>query len=357
MVPLPNDNLLALFRAIVDIESVSRNERQLADAVQDALGGCVHLELVRDGDALLARTDLGRSERVLIAGHLDTVPVADNLPSSVTTGPDGIVVHGRGTSDMKGGVAGMVWLASRLATPNRDITWVFYDCEEIEATANGLGRLTAHHPDWFTGIDLAVLMEPTGALIEGGCQGTIRAEITTTGVAAHSARSWLGHNAIHDMADVLERVRSIEVGEVEVEGLVYREGLNATMISGGLAPNVVPDSCTVQVNYRFAPDKTAEQALAKLSGWLADWELTVRDLSSAARPGLDRPAAADFVRAVGGQPRAKYGWTDVARFSELGIPAVNFGPADPGKAHKVDECCPLSDLETCLAALQRWLTG
>ena len=356
MVPLPNDNLLALFRAIVDIESVSRNERQLADAVQDALGGCVHLELVRDGDALLARTDLGRSERVLIAGHLDTVPVADNLPSSVTTGPDGIVVHGRGTSDMKGGVAVMVWLASRLATPNRDITWVFYDCEEIEATANGLGRLTAHHPDWFTGIDLAVLMAPTGALIEGGCQGTIRAEITTTGVAAHSARSWLGHNAIHDMADVLERVRSIEVGEVEVEGLVYREGLNATMISGGLAPNVVPDSCTVQVNYRFAPDKTAEQALAKLSGWLADWELTVRDLSSAARPGLDRPAAADFVRAVGGQPRAKYGWTDVARFAELGVPAVNFGPADPGKAHADDEFCPVSDLVTCHDAVLRWLS-
>lgn len=229
---------------------------------------------------------------------------------------------------MKGGVAVMVWLASRLATPNRDITWVFYDCEEIEATANGLGtpdrpppRLVHRHR--LGGLD----DRADGALIEAGGQGTIRAEITTTGVAAHSARSWLGHNAIHDMADVLERVRSIEVGEVEVEGLVYREGLNATMISGGLAPNVVPDSCTVQVNYRFAPDKTAEQGLAKLSGWLADWELTVRDLSSAARPGLDRPAAADFVRAVGGQPRAKYGWTDVARFSELGIPAVTF--SDP----------------------------
>ncbi|MGB3955896.1 MAG: succinyl-diaminopimelate desuccinylase [Brooklawnia sp.] len=352
---LPTDNLLDLFRSIVDIESVSRNERELADAVEEALRGCAHLELVRDGDAVLARTNLGRAERVLIAGHLDTVPVAGNLPSSITTGPQGIVVHGRGSCDMKGGVAVMVWLARRLTAPNRDITWVFYDCEEIEVISNGLGRLTANHPDWFAGIDLAVLMEPTGAQIEGGCQGTIRVDITTTGVAAHSARGWLGHNAIHDMADVLQRVRSIEVGEVPVDGLVYREGVNATMISGGLAPNVVPDWCTVQVNYRFAPDKTADQALEQLRNWLPDWELVVSDLSSAARPGLDRPATADFVRAVGGVPRAKYGWTDVARFSELGMPAVNFGPGDPAMAHKVDECCPLAHLESCRDALQRWL--
>ena len=350
------NRLALLMQEIMDIESVSGNEGRLADLVEARLAAHPHLELHRDGDCVVARTTLGRAERVVIAGHLDTVPVAGNLPSRLIEHPDGARIWGRGASDMKGGVAVMLTLAAELSAPSRDITWIFYDHEEVEAAANGLGRLSRGRPD-LVAADFAVLMEPTNAQIEGGCQGTIRAEITTTGVAAHSARSWLGHNAIHDMADVLERVRSIEVGEVEVEGLVYREGLNATMISGGLAPNVVPDSCTVQVNYRFAPDKTAEQALAKLSGWLADWELTVRDLSSAARPGLDRPAAADFVRAVGGQPRAKYGWTDVARFSELGIPAVNFGPADPGKAHKVDECCPLSDLETCLAALQRWLTG
>lgn len=353
--PLPTEDLLELFRAIVDIESVSRNERGLADAVEDALRDCGHLELLRDGEAMIARTRLGRAERVIIAGHLDTVPVAGNLPSSVSQGDRGTIVHGRGTVDMKGGVAVMVWLARRLVAPSRDITWVFYDCEEIEVTASGLGRLIANHPDWVTA-DLAVLMEPTSAQIEGGCQGSMRFDITTTGVAAHSARGWLGHNAIHDMTDVLERTRSFVAPEIAVDGLRYREGLNATMISGGLAPNVVPESCTVQVNYRFAPDKTAGQASQLMSEWFQGWKLELRDLSPAARPGLDLPAAAAFVRAVGGEPRPKYGWTDVARFTALGMPAVNFGPGDPGKAHAVDEFCPMADLEACVDALERWLS-
>lgn len=354
--PLPTDNLLALFRAIVDIESVSRDERALADAVEDALRPCDHLTIIRDGDALIARTSLGRRERVIIAGHLDTVPVVGNLPSSVTQGPDGPVVHGRGTSDMKGGVTAMLWLAQRLTNPNRDITWVFYDAEEIDAAANGLGRLVANHPDRFEA-DLAVLMEPTSAQIEGGCQGTMRFAITTTGVAAHSARSWLGRNAIHEMAEVLDRTRLFPAQQIEVDALVYREGLNATMISGGLAGNVVPDSCTVQINYRFAPDKSAEQALSLMREWFTGRTLEVLDLSPGARPGLDLPAAEAFVAAVGGEPRPKYGWTDVSRFSALGIPAVNFGPGDPGKAHAIDEFCPMVDVEACVDALQRWLSA
>lgn len=354
--PLPTDSLLALFRAIVDIESVSRNEARLTGEVEATLGGLDHLEVLRDGNAVVARTHLGRPERVIIAGHLDTVPVAGNLPSHVTEGDNGVVVHGRGTADMKGGVAVMIWLARLLDAPARDVTWVFYDCEEIDAASNGLGRLAADHPGWLAGAGLAVLMEPTGALIEGGCQGTIRFEITTTGRAVHSARSWLGHNAIHDMAGVIDRVREFASGEVEVDGLVFREGLNATMIHGGLAGNVIPDSCTVQVNYRFAPDKTIDQALALLTRWFGSWNLSLLNVSPAARPGLDSPAAAEFVSAVGGVPRPKYGWTDVARFSSLGIPAVNYGPADAGKAHAVDECCPVSDLDACVGALTRWLT-
>lgn len=351
---LPTDDLLALFRSIIDIESVSRNERALADAVENALRDCAHLEVVRDGDAVLARTTLGRAERVLIAGHLDTVPVAGNLPSTITVGAEGTIVHGRGTSDMKGGITVMVWLAQRLANPNRDITWVFYDCEEIDFADNGLGRLTTNHPEWFDA-ELAVLMEPTSARIEGGCQGTTRFAVTTTGVAAHSARSWLGHNAIHDVADVLVRAREFQAEQIEVDGLVYREGLNVTMISGGLAANVVPDACRVQINYRFAPDKSAEQVLVSMREWFSDWELELLDMSPGARPGLDKPAAADFVAAVGGEPRPKYGWTDVARFAALGMPAVNYGPGDPGKAHAVDEFCPLGDVEACVAALERWL--
>ena len=354
---LPTDNLLELFRAIIDIESVSRNERALADAIAQTLEGLAHLEVIRDGDALLARTRLGRPERVIIAGHLDTVPVAGNLPSSLGEGPQGIIVSGRGSCDMKGGIAVMVWLARSLATPNRDIVWVFYDCEEIEANANGLGRLLINQPDWFSGADLAVVCEPTSAAIEGGCQGTIRVNIRCRGVAAHSARSWLGHNAIHDMAEVIERARQFAAGPVVVDGLEYREGLNVTMISGGLAANVIPDDCVAQINYRFAPDKSGEQALQILRDWFGKWELTVLDLSPGARPGLQLPTAEQFVTAVGRVPRPKYGWTDVARFSALGVPAVNFGPGDPGMAHKVDECCPLADLEFCAAALRRWLSA
>lgn len=351
---LPADDLLELFRAIVDIESVSRNEGALADAVEATLRSHEHLEVVRDGDAVIARSNFGRAERIIIAGHLDTVPVDGNLPSTVTEADGELIVSGRGTSDMKGGIAVMVWLAERLSDPLRDITWVFYDCEEIEATANGLGRLTAHHPDWFEA-ELAVLMEPTSARIEGGCQGTMRFDITTTGIAAHSARSWLGHNAIHDICDVLQLTRSFDAREIEVDGLVYREGLNATVIEGGLATNVIPDRCTVQINYRFAPDKTGDQALESMRQYYRDWTLAVRDLSPGARPGLELPAAAAFVAAVGGEPRPKYGWTDVARFAALGMPAVNFGPGDPGKAHALDECCPMSDLQRCAEALQRWL--
>jgi len=343
-------DLVALFRDIVDVESVSGNEKELADLVEAALRGLPHLDVVRDGDTVIARTALGRAERVVVAGHLDTVPVAGNLPSRVEDG----LVHGRGTSDMKGGIAVALACAAALTEPRRDVTWVFYDHEEVAAEFNALTRIAREHPEWLAG-DFAVLMEPTSAGVEGGCQGTLRFTITTTGIAAHSARSWLGHNAIHDAADVLGRLQRYQPRQVQVDGLTYREGLNAVAISGGIAGNVVPDACTITVNFRFAPDRDEADALAHCRQVFDGYELTVVDVAAGARPGLDRPIAREFLAAVGGEPRAKYGWTDVARFSALGVPAVNFGPADPGKAHADDECCPVADLFTCRDALLRWL--
>lgn len=343
-------DLVALFRDIVDVESVSGNEKELADLVEAALRGLPHLDVVRDGDTVIARTTLGRAERVVVAGHLDTVPVADNLPSRVEDG----VVYGRGTCDMKGGIAVALACAAALTEPRRDVTWVFYDHEEVAAEFNALTRIAREHPEWLAG-DFAVLMEPTSAGVEGGCQGTLRLTLTTTGVAAHSARSWLGHNAIHDAADVLGRLQRYRPREVEVDELTYREGLNAVAISGGIAGNVVPDACTITVNFRFAPDRDEADALAHCRQVFDGYELAVVDVAAGARPGLDRPIAREFLAAVGGEPRAKYGWTDVARFSALGVPAVNFGPADPGKAHADDECCPVDDLFTCRDALLRWL--
>jgi len=339
-----------LLMAITDIESVSGNERELADEVEAALSVLPHLEVLRDGDAVVARTDLGRATRVVVAGHLDTVPVARNLPSW----REGDRIYGRGTCDMKGGVAVQLAVAAALESPRHDVTWVFYDHEEVEAARNGLGRLARRHPG-ILDADFAVLMEPTGARVEGGCQGTLRFELATTGLAAHSARSWLGRNAIHDAAGVLATLAAYEGRLVVVDGLEYHEGLNAVAIHGGIAANIIPDRCVVTVNFRFAPDRTVDEARQHCREVFAGHNLVFTDAAGAARPGLDRPAAREFLAAVGGEPRAKYGWTDVARFSELGIPAVNFGPADPGKAHTDDEFCPVADLDACRDALLRWL--
>jgi succinyl-diaminopimelate desuccinylase len=353
-------DLTTLTRAVCDIPSVSGDERALSDAVAAALRGLHHLEVLRDGDTVVARTRLGRSSRVVVAGHLDTVPVAGNLPTRLVEEAGEPVVWGRGAVDMKAGVAVQLSLAAALTAPARDVTWVFYDHEEVAADLNGLGRVAAAHPDWLTG-DFAVLCEPTAGGLEGGCNGTLRAQVVLHGTAAHSARSWRGVNAIHAAGEVLRRLEGYQAAELEVDGLVFREGLNAVGITGGTAGNVVPDSCVVTVNYRFAPSRSPEQAAWHVREVFAGFEVEVVDLTGGARPGLDHPAArqfADAVLAAGGRaPTAKLGWTDVARFGSLGIPAVNFGPGDPLLAHADDERCPVAQIEAVHAALGAWLAG
>jgi succinyl-diaminopimelate desuccinylase len=348
-------DVLDLTRAVCDLESVSGAEGPLADAVESALRRLPHLEVLRDGDAVLARTALGRPERVVLAGHLDTVPVAGNLPTRLEGGAESGVLVGRGTADMKGGVAVQLKVARALTAPSRDITFVFYDNEEVDADLNGLGRLARNHPDWLVG-DLAVLLEPTAVGIEGGCNGTLKAEVITRGVAAHSARWWRGVNAVHEAGRVLARLQAYQPREVEVEGLVFREGLNAVSISGGIAGNVIPDVCRVLVNYRFAPDKDLASASAHVHEVFEGYEVNIVDGADGARPGLDRPAAAVFAAAIGAAPSAKYGWTDVARFSALGVPALNFGPGDPSVAHADDEHVPVAQLRDCERALLAWLS-
>jgi succinyl-diaminopimelate desuccinylase len=307
--------------------------------------------VLRDGDAIVARTSLGRPTRVILAGHLDTVPIAGNLPTTLT----GDFLVGRGTVDMKAGDAVFLKLATALTEPRYDVTYVFYDHEEVASRLNGLGRLVREHPDWLAG-DFAVLGEPSNATVEGGCQGTMRIKITVPGVAAHPARSWMGSNAIHSAGAVLDVLRGYEPRRPVVDGLQYREGLNAVKIEGGIAGNVVPDQCVVFVNYRYAPDRDPEGAEAHLRELFAGHEVEVVDSAPGARPGLDHPAAREFVAAVGGEPTAKLGWTDVSRFSALGVPAVNFGPGDPLLAHKDDERCPVASIHDSLRALTAWLS-
>jgi succinyl-diaminopimelate desuccinylase len=340
----------SLTAALCDIPSVSGEETALADVLEVSLSGVPHLQVLRDGDAVVARTQLGRAGRVVVAGHIDTVPVAGNLPTRL----EGGVLVGRGTVDMKGGVAVALRLAAQVARPARDVTYVFYDHEEVEADRNGLGRVSREHPDWLRA-DFAVLMEPTAAAVEGGCNGTMRVRVTTRGRAAHSARWWKGVNAVHEAGHVIDRIRAYEPAELDIDGLVYREGLQAVGISGGIAGNVVPDRCDVEVNFRFAPSRTVEDAEGHLRQIFDGYQVVVVDASPGARPGLAHPAAAAFVEAVGGQARAKLGWTDVARFSELGVPAVNYGPGDPSLAHADDERLDLRQLEVCESAMRRWL--
>jgi succinyl-diaminopimelate desuccinylase len=348
-------DVVSLTRDICDIESVSGNEKALADAIEKALKQYSHLEVIRDGDAIVARTNLGRDSRVLIAGHIDTVPVANNLPVQMLSMEREQVLYGRGTVDMKAGVAVQLKLAATVSEPTSDVTYIFYDHEEVEASKNGLGRLAKNHPQLLAG-SFAVLCEPTAAQVEGGCNGTMRVELIFKGVKAHSARPWMGKNAIHAAATTLQNLSSYEPAEVEVDGLIYRESLNAVLIQGGIATNVIPDDCKITVNYRFAPSKSAAEAEAHLREVFTGIELQVVDVAEGARPGLDRPEAQAFLAATNSQARPKYGWTDVARFSALGIPAVNFGPGDPSKAHADDEAVPVNQIYACESALRAWLS-
>lgn len=373
-----------LTRALVDIPSPSREEAAVADAVHAALEATVagftgpaagRTEVVRDDNRVLARTHRGLPTRVVLAGHLDTVPIADNVPCRVTGEGDDLVLHGCGTVDMKSGDAVFLHLFATLADSAElahDLTLVLYDCEEIEATANGLGFLERSHREWLEG-DVAILGEPTGGLIEAGCQGTLRIRVHSRGVRAHSARSWLGDNAVHRLAPVLAALAAYEPRSVDIDGCVYREGLQAVRMSAGVAGNTVPDEAWVDVNFRSAPDRDTDDALAHALDALGlagaprvgtgeeppsepglSWELT--DLSPGALPGLSATAAAELVRAAGGRVRAKYGWTDVSRFAALGIPAVNLGPGDPGLAHKRDEHCPAEQITEVARVLRAHLT-
>jgi succinyl-diaminopimelate desuccinylase len=341
-----------LTRALVNIESVSGEEAEIADAVEAALRQAEHLTVGRIGNTVYARTQLGRPQRVVLAGHLDTVPIAENLPSRTV----GDVMWGCGTSDMKSGTALALWLAMNVPDPQHDVTYFFYECEEIEAERNGLTVVSQVAPELLAA-DFAVLLEPTYGLVEGGCQGTMRVRVTTHGVRAHAARSWLGVNAIHAAGEVLQRLTAYEGREVTVDGCDYHEGLNAVAISGGVASNVVPDECVIDVNYRFAPDRDEAAAEAHLCEVFAGFVVEVVDSAPGARPGLHHPAAKDFVELVGQPPIGKFGWTDVARFASLGIPAINFGPGDPNLAHKPDEHVEITKIRAGAETLHAWLTG
>jgi succinyl-diaminopimelate desuccinylase len=353
--PLTPDVLVdpvELTRALVDIESVSRGEAAIAGFVEEALRDLPHLSVDRLGHTVMARTDLGRGQRVVLAGHLDTVPINDNFPSTVVDD----LIYGCGTSDMKSGVALALHLAATLSDPGYDITYLFYEAEEISSEYNGLKIVGEHRPEWLMA-DFAVLLEPTYGVVEAGCQGTLRAVVRTTGRRAHTARAWRGVNAIHAAGAVLQRLADYRARTVTIDGCTYREGLNAVRITGGVSGNVVPDACSVEVNLRFAPDRTEKQALEHVHEVFEGFDVELTDSAPGAMPGLSAEPAREFLAAVGESPAAKLGWTDVARFAALGIPALNYGPGDPLLAHAPDEHVEIGKIRDGAATLHRWLAS
>ena len=349
-------DLLELTASLVAIPSVSHDEGALTDHLERRLRALPHLEVERVGPNLVARTNLGRPTRVVLAGHTDTVPVNGNAEPRV----DGDVLWGLGAADMKGGLAVMVALAEQVPDPAVDITLVFYAGEEVAAEHNGLAHLVRDRSDLLEG-DVAILGEPTGGELEAGCQGTLRVEVTLRGQRAHTARPWMGRNAIHRMGELLRLVEAFEPRRPVIEGCEYREALQAVRVEGGVAGNVVPDEATVVLNRRFAPDRTEVEAADEVRTLLAPVledgdELTVVDSAPAAAPGLDNPV----LRALVDQHRltvtAKLGWTDVARFAQLGVPACNLGPGDATLAHTAEERVDRSSLERAYAVLHAVLT-
>jgi succinyl-diaminopimelate desuccinylase len=348
-------DLLELTEQLCAVPSVSGAEATLADLVEARLRErAPGLEVTRLGANVVARTERSGASRIVLGGHLDTVPVSGNA----TPRRDGDTLHGLGSADMKGGLAVMLELAESLsaASGNRDVTFVFYDGEEVADEHNGLRRLFAERPD-LVACDMAVLLEPTGQWIEAGCQGTIHTKVTFHGARAHSARPWMGVNAVHRAAPLLVRIAEYEAPTVNVDGLDYRESLQVVRVEAGIANNVVPDRCEIIVNRRYAPACSAGDALTQTKALFegAD-EVEIISSSPAAAPNLTDPLISELIKVGNLDVRPKLGWTDVARFTEHGTPAVNFGPGDPELAHTADEHVERADLEHCLRVLSEFVS-
>lgn len=348
-------DLLALAAELVGVASPSRHEGEIAGLIEDRLRASSHLAVQRVGDSVVARSELGRTSRLVLAGHLDTVPpFGDDEPRI-----EGETLHGLGAVDMKGGLAVLLDLAVTVAEPTVDVTYVFYACEEVVRTENALGRLAVEQPELLAA-DAAILGEPTGGLVEAGCQGTMRAVVTTAGRRAHTARPFTGVNAIHRLGPLLVALAGYKPRKVTIDGCEYAEQVQAVRVEGGIAGNVVPDKAILTVNRRFAPDRDPEEAEADVRALIEPYldeaagdSLEIVDLNPAAPPSLDQPFLAELVKSTRKPPRAKVGWTDVATFWEMGIPAANFGPGDPLLAHTPDERVTRSELDAARDVLER----
>jgi succinyl-diaminopimelate desuccinylase len=343
-------NLAELTVDLINIPSLSLAEKDLADQIQAVLTPLDGLEVTRIENTLIAKTNFNFSSRVILAGHLDTVPANQNEKAVISKDS----IFGLGAVDMKSGIAVMLKLVQDVQEFKKDVTFLFYEAEEIESKYNGLEKVAQKKSDFLSG-DFAILLEPTDAILEMGCQGSIRFKISIKGSRAHSARWWKGENAIHKAQAVLEIVNKYQPRTPTIEQLTFREGLQVVAINGGIAGNVVPDLVEISLNHRFAPDRNEDQAIEHLKVLFKDFEIEILDVASAAPVSLDNKLVADFVKEIDLPLAPKFGWTDVARFSKLNIPAINFGPGDPHLAHHPQEAVEIAQLDIVFQRLSTWL--
>lgn len=337
---------------LVNVASVSQDEKVIADLVQDSLSQASHLKLTRIGNSVIAQTNFGNKKRVVIAGHLDTVPANNNFPGKKTD----TEIVGLGSVDMKSGIAVALKLALEVTESNFDITYLFYESEEIETKFNGL-EIISQKAKELLACDFAILMEPTDGILEVGCQGTLRFEVSVAGKRSHSARWWNGQNAIHGLTDLLAILNNYQSREPIIDGHKFREGLQAVKINAGVAGNVVPDLANITVNHRFAPDTSVELAVENMQKLFKDFNFKLIDSASSAPTGLDQVLIKEFVAIINKDIAPKFGWTDVARFAASGIPAINFGPGNPNLAHHPDEKVSIKQIEDVYLAMKSWLAS
>jgi len=299
--------------------------------------------LYDDGECLLVGV---ADAPVVLAGHVDTIPAQGNLPGRIDDG----AVHGLGATDMKGGVAVMLELA-RAGVPAR---YLFFTREEIPVEESPLPAL--FETGLLADAELAVVLEPTDLELHAGCLGNIQARVTYHGESAHSARPWTGLNAIHEAVRGLEKIVRLEPLDVECDGLVFREVVSAVRIEGGIASNVIPDRAVVDLNFRYAPGRSRQDAEQRLRALVPDGDLEILSNSPAALPALANPLLVRL-RELVPQVSPKQAWTPVAQFAEQGIDAVNFGPGATAYAHRRDEQVPIANLERCYETLKTFLSG
>ena len=345
------DTLLEITR----IDSPIGEEKVLCDHVEQRLGTRLGAaRITRFHDSLVVRVnERAGAPKIALVGHLDTVRTVHDGPARI----EGDRLYGAGAADMKSGLAVMLELAERLEPAKLpDLTLVFYEREEGPFAENRLGPMLDHF-ELLRTLDLAICLEPSNNFLQLGCMGSLHATVKFRGRTSHSARPWQGENAIYKSIEFLKFLAAREPHDVTLDGHLFREVASATVAqTAGRGRNVIPDEFDLNVNYRFAPPRTPQEALSDLVAWAKEATVEATDMSPAGRPHATHPLVQHLAASGVAGVQTKQAWTDVARFDSLGVPGVNFGPGTQSQAHQRNEYTELPLLQTGYEILSRFLT-